>query len=77
MKLSKKINIFSVLLVVIPLLILTVITNIIASTEVKKALDDATHERLVSLMEVKKNQIEDYFLTIRAQLLNLSHSKKM
>jgi methyl-accepting chemotaxis protein len=77
MKLNKKITIFSILLVVVPLLILTVLTNVIASSEAKKALDDVTHERLVSLMEVKKNQIEDYFLTISNQLLNLSHSKKI
>ena len=74
LSLKQKITFAAVLLCAVPLIISTVLTNYIASNHANTALQQASQQRLVSLRDVKKQQIEDYFSTINHQLLNLSNS---
>ncbi|OUR65728.1 hypothetical protein A9Q79_01680 [Methylophaga sp. 42_25_T18] len=74
LSLKQKITFAAVLLCAVPLIISAVLTNSIASNHANTALQEASQQRLVSLRDVKKQQIEDYFSTINHQLLNLSNS---
>lgn len=75
MNLKSKITLVVVLLCSLPLLISAIITNSIASKQASDSLENITEHHLVSLRDVKKRQIEDYFAVIRNQLLNLSSSE--
>lgn len=77
MMLKQKITLVAVLLCVIPLLVSAVLTNSIASSQANSALKDVSEQRLVSLMNVKKGQIEDYFSTIKSQLVSLANSQQL
>ncbi|OUR73079.1 hypothetical protein A9Q78_05600 [Methylophaga sp. 41_12_T18] len=74
LSLKQKITFAAVLLCAVPLIISAVLTNSIASNNATLALQQASQQRLISLRDVKKQQIEDYFSTINNQLLNLSNS---
>jgi methyl-accepting chemotaxis protein len=75
--LKQKITLVAVLLCVIPLIVSAVLTNSIASSQANSALKDVSEQRLVSLMNVKKGQIEDYFSTIKSQLVSLANSQQL
>jgi len=75
MKLKQKITLFAVLLCAVPLIISAILTNSIANKQATIALKEIAEQRLVSLRDVKKQQIEDYFSTINNQLLSLANSK--
>ncbi|MDH5357503.1 MAG: methyl-accepting chemotaxis protein [Gammaproteobacteria bacterium] len=72
MKLKQKITIAAVVLCVVPMLALAIVSNWIASNQSHAALESSAEARLISLRDVKKTQIEDYFATIRNQLLNFA-----
>ena len=74
MKLKQKITIAAVLLCAVPLLVSFILTNSIASRESKEALQEAAQKQLESLRYAKKREVEDYFGTIRNQLLSMSNS---
>lgn len=74
MKIKQKVTIAAIMLAIVPILISTILTNFIATNESNNALRELTQERLVSLRNVKKNQIEDYFSSIENQLINLADS---
>lgn len=76
MSLKKKITSVSILICAVPLVIAAIISGTIAGQEASNSLKEITEQRLVSLRNVKKQQIEDYFSGIENQLLNLAHSKQ-
>lgn len=77
MKIKQKITLAAVIIAITPILISNVLTNYIATNESNSALKALSQERLVSLRNVKKSQIEDYFFTIENQLVNLADSSLM
>jgi methyl-accepting chemotaxis protein len=74
MQIKTKITLGAALLAAIPVLIASIVTDIIATSKSNEALHEAAKERLVAVRELSKGRIEDYFDTIRNQLLNLSQS---
>ncbi|WP_330110957.1 methyl-accepting chemotaxis protein [Methylophaga thalassica] len=74
MKIKQKITLAAIIIALTPILISTALTNYIATNESSIALRELSQERLISLRNVKKNQIRDYFATIKNQLTNLANS---
>lgn len=74
MKIKQKVTIATIIVVLVPLLVSTVLTNYIASDKSYFALNELTEQRLIALKDTKTEQIEDYFSTINKQLLNLANS---
>lgn len=61
-------------LAIVPLLIVTVILSSVATDKAGSAIEEAASHQLISVSATKKAQIEDYFNTIRGQVLTLSSS---
>ena len=74
MKIKQKVTIATIIVVLVPLLVSTILTNYIASDKSYDALNELTEQRLIALKDTKTEQIEDYFSTINKQLLNLAGS---
>jgi len=77
MNIKKKLILFATGLSVIPLLIAVILLEIIATYDANIALEEAAKNQLISIRDTKKTQIEDYFKTIRSQILTLSSSRMM
>ncbi len=60
----------------LPLIFMAVLTNFTASKYATESLEDSAKQRLISLRNVQKRQIEDYFSFIEHQLINLSVSNQ-
>ncbi|WP_417508807.1 HAMP domain-containing methyl-accepting chemotaxis protein [Methylophaga sp.] len=75
MKIKQKITLAAIIIALVPILVSTVLTNYIATNESNAALQTLSEERLISLRNVKKHQVEDYFATIESQLVNLADSR--
>ncbi len=74
MRLKVKISLGAALLAAIPVLAASLIIGNVASQMSRDALQQANRERLISLRDIRKAQLENYFDTIRNQVLNLSRS---
>ena len=74
MKIKEKVTIATIVVVLVPLLVSTILTNYIASDKSYVALNELSEQRLIALKDAKTEQIEDYFSTINKQLLNLANS---
>jgi len=72
MKIRNKMVLGSTLLAVLPVVIASAVMNIIAVDTSSEALKQQVKNQLVSIRDTKKVQIEDYFNTIREQLLNMA-----
>lgn len=77
MNIKKKLILFAAGLSVIPLLIAVIILENIATYDANIALEEAAKNQLTSIRDTKKTQIEDYFKTIRSQVITLSSSRMM
>jgi len=77
MNIKKKLIIIASSLAVIPLIIAIGVLENIVSDDSAVALEDASKRQLISIRDTKKTQIEDYFKTIRGQILTLSSSRMM
>jgi methyl-accepting chemotaxis protein len=72
MKIKNKMILGSTLLAVVPVVIASIVMNIVAVDTSSEALKQQVKNQLVSIRDTKKVQIEDYFQTIYSQLLNLA-----
>lgn len=77
MNIKKKLIILAAGLAILPLIIAIFILENIAAGDSSAALEDAAKRQLISIRDTKKTQIEDYFNTIRGQVLTLSSSRMM
>ena len=75
MNIKKKLIIIASSLAIIPLIIAIAVLEKIATDKSADALEDAAKRQLISIRDTKKTQIEDYFNTIRGQILTLSSSR--
>ncbi len=75
MKLQTKLIIGSILLATVPIGIAGSIITWQANQEAKVALEEQAKNQLTSIREMKKNQIEAYFQTIRDQVLTFSNDR--
>lgn len=71
-KIKQKLLIQAILLAVIPAIILATINTWQANKSTFSALEKKSNERLVSLREVKKSQINDYLQQIESQVVTLA-----
>jgi methyl-accepting chemotaxis protein len=72
MQIKQKMIIGSLLLAAVPVILAGIVLNGIASGKAKESLEEQVTHQLTSVRELKKNQIEDYFNTIRNQVVTLS-----
>jgi len=72
MKLKSKLIFQAIFLALVPALITALIITLEANQASFDALESKTKERLVSLRELKKTQIESYFDTINSQIISMS-----
>lgn len=72
MKLKSKLIFQAIFLALVPALVTTLIITLEANQASFDALENKTKERLVSLRELKKTQIESYFDTINSQIISMS-----
>lgn len=69
MKIKTRISLLSVSLAVIPLLLGTLLVGYIAYSAAKSSLENQIEKGVLSIMEAKKQQIEDYFKIIESEML--------
>ncbi len=74
MKIKSKMILGSTLLAALPVIIASIVLDIIAVDTSSEALEAQVRNQLVALRESKKTQVEDYFKTIYSQLQNLASS---
>lgn len=72
MNIKKKLILITTGLAVIPVVTAIMILEYIATSDASAALEDAAKNQLISIREAKKTQIEDYFGTIRSQIISFS-----
>lgn len=72
MKLKSKLIFQAIFLALVSALITALIITLEANQASFNALETKTKERLVSLRELKKTQIESYFDTINSQIISMS-----
>lgn len=75
MNIKKKMVLMAVGLTIIPMAIAIIVLENIATDTASEALEAAAKNQLISIRDTKKTQIEDYFSTIRSQILTLSNSR--
>jgi methyl-accepting chemotaxis protein len=72
MKIKSKMILGSTLLAAVPVIIASIVLDIIAVDTSSSALEAQVRNQMVALRESKKTQIEDYFKNIYGQLTNLA-----
>ncbi len=75
MRLKQKITLGAVLLAAVPVLIATLVVNTIANDRSYEALEAAAGSRLTAVRDLTMGRIEDYFGTIRNQVLTFSKDR--
>jgi len=75
MKIKTKVMVGASLLTVVPVIIVSLSMLWTTNSRSGKALQDQARNQLLSVRAATKNAIEDYFTTIRAQVLTLSKSQ--
>ncbi len=75
MSLKQKIMIGAVLLAIIPMLIASFGISTVVTKESRAALEQLSKERLISVRDLTKGRIEDYFGIIQKQILTLSDDR--
>ncbi|MFO7602458.1 MAG: methyl-accepting chemotaxis protein, partial [Gammaproteobacteria bacterium] len=75
MKIKTKLIAVSIALAIVPLVAATLIIQSLATSSASEALEGAARNQLVAIRETKKAQIEDYFDTIRNQVITLSSNR--
>jgi len=75
MKLKRKVVLGAASLAAIPVIIACLVIGMTASNDSKVALEHVAKEQLISVRELTKGRIEDYFSTINKQILNLSQNQ--
>jgi methyl-accepting chemotaxis protein len=72
MKIKNKMILGSTLLAALPVIIASIVLDVIAVDTSSTALEAQVQNQMVALRESKKTQVEDYFKTIYSQLANLA-----
>ena len=75
MSLKLKLLIGGIALAIIPLLIATMAVEIIATNEGRLAIEEQAQNRLIAVKDIKKSQIENYFLTIKNQVTTFANNR--
>lgn len=73
MNVKQKIMLGSALLTAIPVILSSLVLNNVATDRARTTLETQIDNQLVSIREIKKTQINDYFGTIHNQALTLSN----
>jgi len=74
MNIKKKMILITSGLAIIPIILSVFLLKSIATNEASDALEEAAKRQLISIRDTKKKQMEDYFSTIRSQVITLSSS---
>ncbi len=75
MNIKVKLIVVCLLLAVIPLVIAAIILGKASNESASAAIESAVKKQLISIRDIKKNQIEDYFRTINNQVLTFSNDR--
>ncbi|MFQ5644715.1 MAG: methyl-accepting chemotaxis protein [Thiogranum sp.] len=75
MNVKTKLITVSLALTIVPLVIATLIMERMSTGIASEALQNATRNQLISIRDARKAQIEDYFDTIRNQVLTFSNDR--
>ena len=75
MNIKTKLIAVSSALAIVPLITATLIIESMAINTASEALEDAAKNQLISIRDTKKAQIEDYFATIRNQVITQSGNR--
>lgn len=74
MRLQKKLSLSATLFCVVPLAITAILMTFIINSPTGSSLVKMEQDRLEGIRDIQKREIENYFNTIRQQLLNLSNA---
>ena len=74
MRIKKKLILVCSGLAIVPLVVATIILELVAINKATNAIEDAASRQLISVSHTKKTQIEDYFENIHGQIKTLSSS---
>ncbi len=75
MNIKNKLILGASLLAAVPVILVGIFIESVATDTARNALEEQTEQQLISLREIKKSQIEDYFNIIRKQVLTFSNDK--
>jgi len=75
MMLKKKLILGSTLLGILPVIIASAILEYVSVDSARTAIEQQTQNQLISVRDIKKNQLEHYFETIRDQVLTFSNDR--
>jgi len=75
MTLKKKLILGSILLGILPVIISIAVLEYISNSSAEAALEQQTQNQLVSVRDIKKNQLGHYFETIRDQAITFSNDR--
>lgn len=75
MNIKKKMILMACGLAIVPVTIAILVLENISTSTASEALEQAAKNQLVSIRDTKKTQIEDYFGTIRSQIITFSSSR--
>ncbi len=75
MNIKKKMILITSGLAIVPVILSILLLKSIATNEASDALEEAAKRQLISIRDTKKKQIEDYFSTIRSQVITFSSSR--
>ncbi|MDY6943270.1 MAG: methyl-accepting chemotaxis protein [Pseudomonadota bacterium] len=75
MKLKTKLITVSIVLAIAPLITAVILLWSVTTSTASDALEEAAKKQLFSIRDAKKSEIEDYFATIRNQVLTFSNDR--
>ncbi len=75
MNIKNKLVVMACSLAIVPVTVAILVLENISTGTASNALEDTAKNQLISIRDTKKTQIEDYFATIRSQILTLSNSR--
>lgn len=75
MTIKRKMILITSGLAIIPVILSVFLIKSIATNKASDALQDTSKRQLISIRDTKKKQVEDYFSTIRSQVITLSSSE--
>ena len=75
MNIKNKMILMACGLAIVPVTIAILVLENISTNTASDALEASTKNQLIAIRDAKKTQIEDYFATIRSQVLTLSNSR--
>ncbi len=77
MQLKQKLPLVCVAMALVPTIIVSALIGIQSYDSGRNAIEDQAKAQLISIRDIKKQQIEDYFETIKNQVLTFSNDRMM